>query len=364
MIQNRKAEWVEGPSPRGSRWSLERPVSAKVRTLAQVVFSWLPSKEAIIKTGALLPPTLRNGLVMRLLSSIAARYNELPASLTTNLGISGKLYVEIPSSKLTLLFGKPSLFFRERASLDSALALFRHTNCFIDVGSNTGLYVFYLRYRGRSSKPIYFFESDPNLFEQLEANISANRLKNTAGYQTALGSSSGKTTLVRLIPVDSSGNLPRGDWSPPILEPIEIERISFGDFVAAHGLEHICAKVDVAGAEEAFFYGARPALGKVDYLIIGILGPAIERGLPSTIIREGNFHAYYINDYKLEHSLFGEYRYVEPFHNWLFCVENPTNLRVKLKRTKFKVVDANSAPKDLHPRASEHHLLAATNRRN
>jgi hypothetical protein len=92
-----------------------------------------------------------------------------------------------------------------------------------------------------------------------------------------------------------------------------------------------------------FFDGAKSTLGKLDYLIIKIHGSAIKRGLPSRIIREGNFHAYYINDYKLEHSLFGECKYVAPFYKWLFCIESPTGLRAKLTGTKFQVVDANAS---------------------
>jgi len=322
----------------------------KVRPLAEYVTSLAPSKAAIIKTGALFPPALRNGLVLRLLSSVATRCNDLPAMLTTNLGIRPKLRVEISSSKLPLLFGKPSLFIGERASLDLALALFRHSSCFIDVGSDNGLYVFYLRCRARSNKPIYFFESDPTLFEQLELNIRANGLKYITGYQTALADSSGKMVIVKIKSDDSFGSLLNSEW-PQILEPIAVERTSFGDFVATHSLEHVCARINVGGTEEAFFDGAKSALGKLDYLIIGISGSAIERRLPSRVIREGNFHAYYINDYKLEHSMFGESKHVEPFHNWLFCVENPVNLRAKLTRTKFRVVDAISAPNGLHSNA-------------
>jgi hypothetical protein len=128
----------------------------KARTLARYVISLVPSRAAIIKTGALLPPSLRNGLVLRLLSAFATRCNDLPASLNTNLGIRRNLRVKISSCELTLLFGKPPLLIGERSSLYLALALFRHTSCFIDVGSNVGIYIFYLRCRDRSDKPIYF----------------------------------------------------------------------------------------------------------------------------------------------------------------------------------------------------------------
>jgi hypothetical protein len=87
-----------------------------------------------------------------------------------------------------------------------------------------------------------------------------------------------------------------------------------------------------------FFDGAKSTLGKLDYLIIKIHGSAIKRGLPSRIIREGNFHAYYINDYKLEHSLFGECKYVAPFYKWLFCIESPTGLRAKLPERSSRLL--------------------------
>ena len=280
-------------------------VAAMARTLAHYVVDLMPSRTAIIEAGALLPPSLRNGFVLHLLSAMAMRCNDLPASLTTNLGIGRQLHVKVSSSELAMLFGKPSLLTGGRSSLDLALALFQHASCFIDVGSNIGLYIFYLRCRDRSDKPIYFFESDPKLFEQLEVNIGANRIKHVTGYQVALANSSGKTVLVKIRRDDNSGD---GDWSHPILERIEVERTSFADFVAGHNLEHVCAKVDVKGDEEAFFDGAKPTLGKLDYLIMEILDPAIKRGLPLSIIREGNFRAYYINYYGSSRSRVGEFR--------------------------------------------------------
>jgi hypothetical protein len=72
--------------------------------------------------------------------------------------------VKISSSKSALLFGAPHLFIGERSSLDLAAALLKYADCFIDVGSNIGLYIFYLRCRDGCLKPIYFFEADPDLF--------------------------------------------------------------------------------------------------------------------------------------------------------------------------------------------------------
>ena len=316
-------------------------VRAKALTLAGSVISLAPSRTEIIKAGALLPPLFRNGLVLRLLSAIAMQCKDLPSCTCTNLGIRRKLHVKIPSSKLTLLFGKPSLFTEERASLDLAIALFRQASCFIDVGSNDGLYVFYVRCRHRSDKPIYFLEPDPKLFERLKLNIGANDLKGITGYQLTLAATSGKTVLVRIRPDDNSGGLNNDDWSHTVLEPFEVERISFADFIAGHSLQHVCARIDAKGNEDGFLDGAKPALDKLDYLIMEISDRAMKHGFPSRIAREVNLHAYYINDYRLEHSLFGEYRYRKPFHKWLFCVESPTSLRTKLKGTRFHVADAS-----------------------
>jgi hypothetical protein len=163
-------------------------------------------------------------------------------------------------------------------------------------------------------------------------------LKNVKGFQVAMAGRVGRATFYRNRTDDSSGTLIKEDWSQHMLEAIEVDQTSFADFVREHRLEDICAKVDVEGAEESFFDGARAKLEKLNYLIIEILGPAIDRGFPSRIIQEGNFQAYYINDYNIEHSPSGEFAYVSPFFNWLFCREDPTSLRIKLLGTPFRRV--------------------------
>jgi hypothetical protein len=68
-----------------------------------------------------------------------------------------------------------------------------------------------------------------------------------------------------------------------------------------------------------------------------ILGPAIKQGMPLRIIQESGFRAFYIHDYQLEHSNDGNFEYVAPFYNWLFCRETPEELK-RLLQPPFNVV--------------------------
>lgn len=310
-------------------------LKVNIRHLATRCLSSLPLKAAIVRNAAHLPPALRSKLGVRLLRVVAASCSSLPAELRTNLGISSNLSVTVASSKAELIFGAPKLHVAERASLELALQLFNYSDCFLDVGANIGLFLFYLRCNAGSKKPIYFFEPDPDLFSALKSNINANKLDSVTGYQWAMSVVSGQTTFFTNKTDNSSGSLVKEDWSNHTLEPIEVQTTSFSDFVHERRLRGICAKVDVEGAEEAFFEGAKSALDRLSYLIIEILGPAVRRKLPTRIIRAG-FQAYYINDFTLEYTQSGDFTYVPPFYNWLFCREAPTELRGKLD-AKFTI---------------------------
>ncbi len=302
------------------------------------IISWLPAKCSIAKGGATLSPSFRTLLTARFLSAVAARCACLPADLDTNLGIDQRLRVKISSSKSALLFGAPHLFVGERSSLDLASALLKYSDCFIDVGSNIGLYIFYLRCRDLSAKPIYYFEADPDLFSSLKANISRNGLQNAEGFSVAMAEKVGKSIFFKNKTDDSSGTLIKEDWSKHLLQRIEVDTTTFAAFVKERQLKNLLAKVDVEGAEQLFLDGAKSSFDKLNFLIIEMLGPAVGRKIPARLIREGNFHAYYINDYRLEHSPSGDFTYVEPFYNWLFCRESPASLREKLIGTRFQVI--------------------------
>jgi FkbM family methyltransferase len=309
-----------------------------LRRLASSAVSLVPAKETILISGAMLPPQFRTMLLFRFFSALAARCSPLPSEFVTNLGIDKRLRVHVFSADLGAAFGAPRLNIGERSSLDLALAFFQHSDCFVDVGSYIGVFVFYLRSRADGSKPIYFFEPDPSLFERIKSNLIRNKI-DAIGFQAAMTTNSGKVTFYRNRTHDCSGSLVKEDWQGDALDPTEVTAMSFGDFVAEKGLGNACVKVDVEGAEEQFWEGAKNALDAVNSIIIEMLGPAIKKKLPAKIIESSGFHAYYINDYSLQHSVSGEFTYVYPFYNWLFCRESPTDLRHKLAGTNFKIIE-------------------------
>ena len=61
----------------------------------------------------------------------------------------------------------------------------------------------------------------------------------------------------------------------------------------------------------------------------------------STASREDHWRrglkAYYIRDFELIPSVDGEFEYVAPFWNWLFCRMSPNELAARLSATGFRV---------------------------
>jgi hypothetical protein len=96
-------------------------------------------------------------------------------------------------------------------------------------------------------------------------------------------------------------------------------------------------KIDVEGAGEKVWQGAVDVSGSIRYLVMEMLAPEINAGLPARIIREADFKAYYIRDFELIPSVDGTFEYVPPFWNWLFCRLAPNELAVRLSATRFRV---------------------------
>jgi hypothetical protein len=117
--------------------------------------------------------------------------------------------------------------------------------------------------------------------------------------------------------------------------PVRVER--FSTVARRLNLDRACVKVDVEGAEWEFLEGASDALNRVSYLIVEVLGPAYARGFVQALMRRGQFHAYYINDYTLEHSVDGRFLYREPEYNWLFCRDTPQTLAARIGRGPLRV---------------------------
>ena len=309
-----------------------------IRRAVDFTVSALPLKASLLYYAAQLPSALRSKLSIRVLSAINRRTLDRPPLSRTNLGIHSQVDCLIPNQHSELLFGAPRFWTGERSTLALSDALLDHCACYLDVGSNLGIYPLYLCSRGHRAKPIFCFEPDPELVELLRVNIKENGLANVAVQDVAVSRASGKVRFFANLSDKLSGTLVPDNWTAHTLaKPIEIPSVALSDFVANHRLNAVCAKIDVEGAEDQVWEGLVPSLQRFRFVIMEILGPAIKIGLPRRIIQESGFHAYYIHDYQLEHSRDGSFEYVPPFYNWLFCRETPQQLKGLLK-PRFKVV--------------------------
>lgn len=319
------------PSVR-SRWKMV------LKELASSALSCLPLKAELLKKGALAPPQYRTSLSYKFFTALATRTQNLPDEFETNLGIAAPLRVRIGSRKIEWIFGAPRFWVSERSSLDLALVLFRDSDCFVDIGSNAGIFLFYLHCNDCSGKPMYYFEPDPSLFVNLEQNLARNNIKTIRGFPFAVAERSGSLTFYKNQTDNFSGTIVKEDWSMHELLPIEVRSISFGDSISENTLGNACVKVDVEGAEERFWEGAKDHFSYVKYMIIEILGPSARRGFAARIAKSG-FNLYYINDYDLEYSRNGEFRYKNPFCNFLVSRESPAALARKLSGAGFRVLE-------------------------
>lgn len=309
-----------------------------IRRAVDFTVAALPLKTSVLHYAAKFPPALRSKLSIRVLGAINRRTASRPRLSRTNLGIHSDVDCSIPSQHSELLFGAPRFWTGERSTLALSDALLEHSTCYLDVGSNLGIYPLYLCSRGHRAKPIFCFEPDPELVDLLRRNIKENRLANVAVEDVAVSRSSGTVRFFANLSDKASGTLVPENWTGHTLaKPVEVRSVALSDFVADHRLDEVCAKIDVEGAEDQVWEGLLPGLKHFRFLIMEMLGPAIEQGMPLRIIQESGFHAYYIHDYQLEHSRDGRFEYVAPFYNWLFCRETPEELK-GLLQARFSVV--------------------------
>jgi FkbM family methyltransferase len=302
------------------------------------VIGLVPAKEQILKAAARLPPGLRSPQSSRMFAALARRATMKASTLRSNMGIDRDLDCEMPVDQVFALYGKPELYRGERASLELAARLSRSCDAFVDVGAHLGYFTFFVSTRAGSDLPIYFFEPDPVLFARLDRNVRANHLDRVRGCNKAIGAADGPATFFVNRSDSLSGSLTDhfAAAHDVVATRIGVER--FATVAARLDFHHACAKVDVEGAETAFLDGAAEALSRVAYLIIEVLGPAHEQRFVQSVIARGGLCAYYINDYRLEHSSDGSFEYRAPEYNWLFCRESPEALATRLGGAPFQVV--------------------------
>jgi FkbM family methyltransferase len=243
----------------------------------------------------------------------------------------------MPADQVFALYGKPELYLGERASLELAARLSRSCDAFVDIGAHLGYFTFFVSARAGSNLPIYFFEPDPLLFARLDRNVRANRLDRVVGCNKAIGAIDGSATFYVNRTDSLSGSLTSQFAAAHEVVATEIAVERFSTVAARCDFHRACVKVDVEGAEAEFLDGAGEALSRVPYLIIEVLGPAHEQRFVQSVIARTGLHAYYINDYRLEHSTDGSFEYRAPEYNWLFCRETPEELAIRLGGGPFHV---------------------------
>lgn len=303
-----------------------------VRSLVRI----LPFKQSAVSVGAQLPPSLKGPKFVRVLEAMR-RYGGAPAQVVTNFGIDRRYRIVADgSAEGTLLFGRPDDYSGERGCLDLVAQLVSGCDVFIDIGAYRGYYVFYVRASSGHCVPIHYFEPVPALYGQLSENIARNQLPDVIGHRCAIGAVEGVASFYLDLDDPTSNSL--ADWfgHKHRLRRIEVPVTTFASFARRHGIDNACVKVDVENAEFAFLEGAGREIRRIRYLIMEVLGPAVAEGFVRRMIESG-FSAYYVNDRCLQHSSRGEFSYVPPQYNWLFCRESPSQLAVRLEGSTLRV---------------------------
>ena len=289
---------------------------------------------------ALSPSFVRSRLGYRILSRLA-RNAKMPEYLTGNMGISSRLRCLIPSNDGLLLFGRPKDYCGERGALEVCGVLSKHSNRFIDIGSHKGYFSFFVRASVGNELPIYLFEPDDKLYRILDENIHRNNHdRMMMPFKKAVGSFNGNAVFYRNLTSSLSGSL-KDDFKDNH-ETIESEVFvcSYHSFAQEVGIQNACVKVDIENSEFDFLEGAIESIRTIKFLIMEVLGPAVQQGFIKKMIEAGGFNTYYIDDYDLRHSSDGSFEYHSPQYNWLFCRESPDSLRRTLAgNRKLKVYD-------------------------
>jgi FkbM family methyltransferase len=291
----------------------------------------------MLQQAALAPPAIKTGAFQRACALIArTSFPDAPEMLLTNLGISSGLRCKVPLEKEAYVFGRPDKALPERATLALTRELCRDCRDFVDVGANAGLFTLAVACRAPRDLRLHWFEPDPLLYERLQANLAANAIE-ACGNRAAVAAAGGTATFFRNLTDDSSGSLTDHFASNHATAAVPVATVSLTEYFRKRGISDALVKVDVEGAGEQVWRGAREVAANMRYLIMEIIGPETQCRLPSTLIGEGGFHAYYIEDFDLVASKDGSYDYVAPFWNWLFCRLDPPALRARLAGTKFRV---------------------------
>jgi FkbM family methyltransferase len=293
----------------------------------------------VARHAALAPPSLKIPIFERVCCRIARNIVE-HVELETNMGISSRLRCQLPTTKAQYLFGRPENNIPERSTCELVRRLSADCSHFLDVGANEGLFTLVVGASGGKKPKLHFFEPDQTLFNRLSRNLKVNGIE-AEGNALAAARRSGQATFYRNLDDDASGSIIKNFVKGHQTRPELVHTVSLDDYFAIHRIEKAIVKIDVEGAGADVWSGSKKAAATIEYLVIEIVGPEAKSHLPAKIMSETGWHGYYIQDFNLRHSARGEFSYVHPFWNWLFCRLSPPDLAERLARTKFHVLAAN-----------------------
>jgi FkbM family methyltransferase len=290
----------------------------------------------LLARAAIAPPKWKTPLFERCCAGLMrGSLGATEDAVVTNFGVGADLRCQIAMNKTAYAFGKFEHMLSERATFALVKELAADCKEFVDVGANEGAFTFLVHDKDPKVR-LHWFEPDRELGQRLAANLATNNIV-ACGNQTAVAEHRGTATFFKNLSDDLSGSLSSLFTQKHLTRAETVETISLTEYFGIEGISDAIVKVDVEGAGEKVWDGAMEVSKAIRYLVMEMLAPEIEAGLPARIIREGGLKAYYIRDFELIPSGDGEFEYVAPFWNWLFCRLSPSELAARLSATSFRV---------------------------
>jgi FkbM family methyltransferase len=291
---------------------------------------------SLLARAAIAPPKWKTPLFERCCASLVRR--SLGATediVVTNFGLGAGLRCQIAMNKTAYAFGKLEHMLSERATFALVRELAADCEEFVDVGANEGAFTF-LVHDAHPKLRLHWFEPDRQLARRLATNLASNDIV-ARGNEMAVAERRGTATFFKNLSDDASGSLSDLFTQKHVTRAETVETISLAEYFRDQGICDAMVKVDVEGAGTKVWNGAVETSKAIRYLVMEMLTPEIEAGLPARIIRETDLKAYYISDFELIPSVDGAFDYVAPFWNWLFCRLSPSELAARLSMTGFRV---------------------------
>lgn len=314
-------------------------VYSAVKGVIVSAFSCLPlaSRTNLLGRAALASPRLKTRTFERLFARISHNGMDGEQLIETNFGLAPHIRCRVPLHKGQYAFGRPQNSTFERGTI--ALVHELSTDClhFLDVGAHEGIFTFVVSRALGKKIALHWFEPDPRLGLRLCENLRRNAIEAHAN-RVAAADRNGCSTFFQNLTDDSSGSLGTHFRAKHSTQPETVQTIRLSDYIAENQVCRAMVKVDVEGTGVQVWSGLAECFREVSYLVIEMLTPEIEDQLPARIIRQTGWRAYYIRDFELIESRDGEFAYVEPFWNWLFCGLDPSALRQRLAGTGFQVI--------------------------